>query len=593
MLLKNRDTRYPRPTLVRGDWMTLDGEWQFAFDDENRGLREKWFQGELPLRIRVPFCYQSGKSGIGDVTAHDCVWYRRTFALPDACRDRRILLHFGAVDYACTVYVNQMVVMQHTGGHVPFSADITDWLTPGENSLCLRVTDTAALDQPRGKQCPAERIDRCWYTPTTGIWRSVWLEPVADAYVESLTLTPSRKDQTVKMKFALRGKTENASLSVRVSYEEATVCETTVACLSNGADVVLPIEPPDYVDDVHCWSPEHPVLFSVTASLRQGGQETDRVESYFGMRDIEVRNGTVLLNGQPFYQKLVLNQGYWRDTLLTPPDGDALLNDLLTIKKMGFNGVRMHQKIEDERFYAFADTIGLAVWAEMPSSYVFTHAAMRRTIREWIDAVTSLRNHPSILVWVPLNESWGVRNILHDPAQQQYACALYALTKALDPGRLVSTNDGWEQVTSDLCSIHDYFPNAESFERRYADLNALLARDAEGRMLYAQGYAYASQPVILSEFGGISFGTERSGNAWGYNEHATDRDAYLTALARMVQCVRRHPRMQGYCYTQFTDVMQETNGLLDMEHQPKADLESYRAIFCLGDEKPLSGYAKD
>lgn len=593
MLIENIDVNYPRPTLVRKEWMTLDGEWQFAFDDGNRGLGEKWHLQELPLRINVPFCYQSKKSGIGDTSKHDCVWYRRNFVLPESYQGKRIILHFGAVDYGCTVYVNNSVALQHTGGHVPFCTDISDYLMSGENVLCLRITDPAALDQPRGKQCPADQIDRCWYTPTTGIWRSVWLEPVSDTSVESLYITPNRKDHAVSMKFMLRGACEAAALSVQVSYNDSLVCKSTIACLSNCTELSLHIPPQDFVDDIHCWSAEHPVLYSVTVCLEKDGIETDCFNSYFGMRDIEVRNRLVLLNGRPFYQKLILDQGYWRDSLLTPPDGDAMLSDILAIKQMGFNGVRMHQKIEDERFYYFADVVGLAVWAEMPSSYAFTEAAMRRTADEWIEAVTYLRNHPSILVWVPLNESWGVRDILHNKAQQQYACSLYALTKALDPTRLVSTNDGWEQVTSDLCSIHDYFPNAASFERRYANLDTLLSRDAEGRMLYAQGFSYEGQPFILSEYGGISYGMERSDSTWGYNEHASDSEAFLSSISSMTQSVRKHPQIQGFCYTQLTDVMQEVNGLMDMDHKPKVDPKLLRKIFCFGDEKLLSGYVKD
>ena len=585
------DVHYPRPTLVRKEWISLDGEWQFAFDDADRGLREEWFTQELPLRIQVPFCYQSRRSGIGEASKHACVWYRRKLTLPEAWAGKRILLHFGAVDYACTVFLNRMAVQEHTGGHVPFSVDITDFLVLGVNIVCLRVTDETKRDQPVGKQCPGERIDRCWYTPTTGIWRSVWLEPVPGAFIRGLTLIPNRETRTLAMKFDLGGDVAESELSVRVTYEGSLVAECAARCTDRAMELSLSIPHQDYVDDTDCWTPVRPALFGLTACLKKEDAEPDRIESYFGMRDVATREGMVLLNGRPLYQKLVLDQGYWRDTLLTPPDGDALFSDLLAIKRMGFNGVRMHQKIEDSRFYHFADVIGLVVWAEMPSCYVFTEAAMRRTINEWTDAVSLLRNHPSILVWVPLNESWGVRGILRNPAQQQYARALYSLTKALDPTRLVSTNDGWEQVDSDLCSIHDYFSNADSFERRYADLDNLLLGHAEGRMLYAEGFAYGGAPVILSEYGGVSFCSEHVEGAWGYNESAADSQAYLQAIASMTRSVRMHPRIQGFCYTQLTDVMQEANGLMDMDHRLKVSPEALERIFCDMDEKLLSGYA--
>ena len=237
---------------------------------------------------------------------------------------------------------------------------------------------------------------------------------------------------------------------------------------------------------------------------------------------------------------------------------------------MGFNGVRMHQKIEDPRFLYWADKLGLLVWEEMPSAYVFSEQAVTNVISEWQEIIRRDYNHPSIIVWAPLNESWGVRNIYSSEQQQNYAKTLYYLTKTIDPTRLVSTNDGWEQVTSDICSVHDYWVNGESMVEKYADLKSLLASSAQGKMLYAKGYAWKGEPIILSEFGGRAIGKV---DGWGYSSNLDSTESFTQHYGSLIQAVLQNPLIQGFCYTQLTDVMQEKNGLLDENHCPKIDIK--------------------
>jgi beta-galactosidase/beta-glucuronidase len=296
------------------------------------------------------------------------------------------------------------------------------------------------------------------------------------------------------------------------------------------------------------------------------------------MRKISIRDGHVLLNNKPFYQRLVLDQAYWEETLLTAPSDEAFKQDIERIKQMGFNGVRLHQKIEDSRFYYWADVLGLVVWAELPSTYSFNPVARQLSIESLTAFIERDRNHPSIICWVPLNESWGVRNIYANEEQQRFAVALYHLVKMLDGSRMVNTNDGWEQVSSDLCGVHDYIPDGERFSHVWKDLESLLEGTAQGRMIYASGYSYANQPILVTEFGGIAFNADMVGSHWGYAGGVEDERQFLSRLRSLISAIRLKKEIQGFCYTQLTDVMQEVNGLLHIDRSAKCSREEIRNI---------------
>ena len=576
---------YPRPDFAREIWTGLNGPWRFAFDDLDIGRDEQWEQHieKLPLRIEVPFPYQSELSGIGEQVYHPLVWYAKEFIVPldfQADVSRHILLCFGAVDWHCDLWVNGRHICAHDGGYTPFSADITRALRlPGEpNTAVLRVEDTRRCDQPRGKQYWKETPDRCWYTPCSGIWQSVWLESVPKKRIEFFAMQPRLADSCVECTLTLNEQPLARSvLEVEISFAGHCVRSVSMGISEICTTFTLPVKEEDYIDEVHYWTPEHPNLYDVSLVFHSDKMR-DQVKTYFGMRSIQAKDGMILLNNRPFYQKLLLHQGYYAGGLLTAGDDDLFRSDLQLIKEMGFNGIRMHQKIEDPLLYYWADKLGLVVWAELPSCYEFNGIAMDQTARMMREFVSRDRNHPSIICWVPFNESWGVRNIYDNLSQQRYALSLYYAIKAMDPSRLVSTNDGWEQLESDLCCIHDYAPDARALAEKWDHIETLLSGSAHKRMIYASSCRYARQPVILSEFGGIAYKTDSCDTDWGYAETEKTEDSFIRRLSSLIAYVKSNKAIQGFCYTQFTDVMQEVNGLTDITRKPKVPAEALRKI---------------
>ncbi len=573
-------TEYPRPQFVREQWMCLNGEWEFEFDDDRVGDRERWYEnGAFSRTIQVPFCYQSEMSGIADTSFHDVVWYRRKFEVPDAYKGRRLILHFGAVDYEASVWVNGRLVAAHEGGHTPFRTDITDVLEDGENVVVVKAVDYSQdVTLPRGKQFWEERSAGIFYTRTTGIWQSVWLEPVAETHVARIRLTPDIDRNELKLQAFIEGLRPGSDVRLRttVSFEGQFLSEDEFTVTKGTESRAIGIH--DFNDHGlgRWWSPEKPHLYDLRLTLLVDGQEADRVDSYFGMRKISIEDGVVLLNNRPYEMRLVLDQGYFPNGLLTAPSDDDLRRDIELTKEMGFNGARKHQKIEDPRYLYWADRLGLLVWGEMANSYHFSETYVGRVTREWLQAVERDYNHPCIVAWVPLNESWGVTNILVDPQQQQHALALYHMTKSLDPMRPVISNDGWELVKTDLVTIHDYEWRRDVLAERYSDKDKALSAKPGNRWILVPGFDYENQPLLLTEFGGISF-KKSDWEGWGYSG-ATDEEDFVRRLRDVIEPVREAPLLQGFCYTQLTDVEQEINGLLTYDRQPKVPLDVIRRI---------------
>jgi beta-galactosidase/beta-glucuronidase len=323
------------------------------------------------------------------------------------------------------------------------------------------------------------------------------------------------------------------------------------------------------------WSPEHPNLFDVTLTLMSGENVLDQVESYFGMRKVSIENGRFMLNNRPYYQKLVLDQGYFPDGLLTAPSDEDLKRDIELAKAMGFNGARKHQKVEDPRYLYWADRLGFLVWGEMANCFEYSEEAVRRLTTEWIEAVKRDYSHPCIVVWVPINESWGVPRIAHDPQQQAHATSLYYLTKALDPTRPVLSNDGWEHTISDICGIHNY-RSAEEMEKAYESLETAITTTPANRLIYARGYGYRGEPILITEYGGIAYRADRT-EGWGYAEVKSSEEL-VAEYRKVTEALQKSPLVQGYCYTQLTDVEQEINGLLTYDRKPKCELGKIKEI---------------
>ncbi len=574
-------TEYPRPQFVRPDWQHLNGTWEFEFDDERAGDNGLWSSGQKAFsrQIQVPFTYQSKLSGIGETGFHDLVWYKRSFAIPEEWAGQRIILHFGAVDYQATVWVNGRQTAYHEGGHTPFQADITSALLDGENTVVVRAEDFSRdVTLPRGKQYWKEDSASIFYTRTTGIWQTVWLEPVAELHIKKLKLTPDIDRNEIQIRTFLNHDPVGCKAEVRIDIRFKDEYLATTSFSMDHAEEARTIGLHDFNDHGlgRWWSPERPNLYNVTVTLFVNGIQEDQAESYFGMRKIAVEAGKVMLNNRVYFMRLVLDQGYFPDGILTAPSDEALKQDIELAKQMGFNGARKHQKIEDPRFLYWADRLGYLVWGEMANAYAYSEEYVRKVTAEWQEAVERDYNHPSLVVWVPLNESWGVPNILIDKRQQRHALAMYYLTKSLDDSRLVISNDGWEQMTTDLVTIHDYEWRREELTERYSSLERTLEGDPHLRELFVGGTAYAGQPVLVTEFGGIAY-KKSDWEGWGYSGADNDED-FLVKLAGVIEPLLQSPHVQGICYTQLTDVEQEINGLLTYDRAFKVPLDKIRQI---------------
>ena len=564
---------YPRPDFQREKWLPLNGEWDFSFDEPI-----------FDQKILVPFACETKLSGIHDTSFHNAVWYRRSFSLPEPMHDRQILLHFGAVDYTCRLWVNDQFIREHTGGQCGFSADITDALNAsGENVIVLEARDDPAdLEMPRGKQYWKPESESIFYTRTTGIWQSVWLEAVSPMHLCSCRITPLFDERSVRFSYALSAAPQHVTLTAEITFRGKTAGAVNVTPTSARGAFDWQIDQSalsawNYQEDL-VWTPEQPNLFDVTFRILEHGCEVDAVQSYFGMRKVSIQNGQFLLNNRPYYQKLVLDQGYWPESLLTAPSDEAFIRDIELTKAMGFNGVRKHQKVEDPRYLYHADRMGLLVWGEIGAAYLYSEQYADRIYREWLDVLRRDYNHPCIVVWTPLNESWGVQEIETDPRQQAHSEAMVAITKSMDTTRLVVDNDGWEHTNGDLLTIHDYSPSGEMLRAHLGSMDAILALRPAQRALFVGRHAYAGQPILLSEFGGVKFvpGTEAQ-HSWGYCE-ADSCAAFAGKLRELFDAVRACPLVDGYCYTQLTDVETEQNGLLTYDRTPKLPLETICAI---------------
>ena len=562
---------YPRPDFARDDWQNLNGFWEFSFQ-----------QPVFDKRILVPFCYQSKASGIGDPRDVERVWYRRHFTIEsERIGAGRILLHFGAVDYSATCWINGTFVGEHQGGHTSFCLDITEQVHSGENEVVLCAADDLAADKPRGKQSWIGKPFHCWYTATTGIWQSVWIEYAGDVYLRRVKITPDvdRMQATYEL-FLSSSETCMVEIqqSLETKEEANTFAQLNVKCKNGYGKAIASFPDWDIRRNELLWSPDRPNLIDVNIRVVNPGKD-DRVSTYFGLRQISISGSSILLNGDLCFQRLVLDQGYWPDSLLTPPSDEAIRQDIQLVKDMGFNGVRKHQKIEDPRFYYWADKMGLLVWGELPSAYQFNDNAIERSSRELIEFVERDYNHPCIITWVPINESWGVRNILTDQQQQDYARALLYLIKSLDKTRLISGNDGWEQISqTDICAIHDYSLQTDTLDK-YHNMEKVLHTGVRNRILYADGNAHCHQPIIMSEYGGIAFEHDTA-QGWGYYDGAKDEQEYLERILSVTHFLRDSGLFAGYCYTQLTDVLQEVNGLLTQERKPKVPIEQLKTVFC-------------
>jgi beta-galactosidase/beta-glucuronidase len=582
----NRDgENHPRKQLRRDKFFPLNGIWDFAFDNiraNNHPSQVLWDK-----TIRVPFAPESRLSGIADTSFHNRCWYQKKFTLQRA-EKRRYILHFGAADFETKVWINNQYLGKHCGGHTSFSFEITNELAAtGMQTLHVCADDDPHdLAKPRGKQDWQRNPHSIWYPRTTGIWQTVWIEEVAEIFIDQLQWTPLLDRWEIGCEvFLSQNQHENLTLRVKLSCDEKVLAYDTYQVFSGEVHRRIALSDPG-IDDFRnelLWSPEKPTLIYAEIELWQGETLLDAVHSYTALRSICVQKDRFLLNGRPYFMRFVLDQGYWPESLMTAPTPGHLKRDVELVKSAGFNGVRKHQKVEDPDYLYWADVLGLLVFVELPSAYRFTHLSVERLMCEWMEIMDRDINHPCVVGWIPFNESWGVPDLAQKECHQNCVQAFYHMTKTMDASRPVISNDGWESTVTDILGIHDYDANPERMKEKYR-VNTTLAevlsnRRPGGRVLKVEGYPHEDEPIMLTEFGGIACAAIDDKGTWGYSV-SKDANELRKQFEDLLRAVNEIDLFCGFCYTQFTDTFQEANGLFTADRRPKFSLTAMAHAVC-------------
>lgn len=564
---------YPRPQFERSTWQNLNGTWTYTFDfglsGADRGLQNsKSFDG----KITVPFCPESKLSGVAHTDFINGIWYQRNLQIPSDWKDKNILLHFGAVDYEASIYINGKFVMKHFGSSSSFTADITKFAKPGETvNLVVGVKDDLRGGlQPGGKQSSNYYSRGCDYTRTTGIWQTVWMEPVAPEALKDVVATPDIDQQQLVIRPRFYSESMNNTLTVKMFDGKKVVAQKTVnACNENV--VVLPVK------NMKLWSPESPFLYDITYTVKdKAGNVVDEVKSYAGMRKVHVANGYFYLNNKPYFQRLVLDQGFYPDGIWTAPSDEALKHDIELSKAAGFNGARLHQKVFEERFHYWADKLGYLTWGEFPSwgLNVNNELAARNFFSEWVEIVERDRNHPAIVTWTPFNETWASQDGVYVRLMQD----AYAITKAVDPTRPVNDASGDGHIVTDIWAVHDYTRDYDQLVANHTFKPGVEPYRNEPKKGYLA--KYNGQPYMVDEFGGLPWikESERS-SSWGYGSNIDKIEDFYNILEKEIDALKACKHVVGFCYTQLTDVEQEKNGVYFYDRSTKFDMNRIKKIF--------------
>ncbi|MCI7141396.1 MAG: beta-glucuronidase [Paraprevotella sp.] len=564
---------YPRPQFERTDWVNLNGQWTFEMDFGASGEQRGWTNSKgLSKKITVPFCPESELSGIGYTDFIPCVWYQRNINIPAEWNGKKILLHFGAADYETKVYVDGKMVGEHKGAGSSFNFDITSYVKAGQQAnLVVRVYDDLRGGmQPGGKQCTALYSAGCSYTRVTGIWQTVWMEAVNEQALKNVFAIPDIDQQQLVVRPEFYNEGNNNTLTVEVKDGKKTVAKRT-AQASNQSTIVLPIK------NAHLWSPEDPYLYDVKYTVKNAqGEVIDEVNSYMGMRKVHISGGYFYLNNKPYFQRLVLDQGYYPDGIWTAPSDEALRQDIEMSKAVGFNGARLHQKVFEERYYYWADKLGYLTWGE-EASWVLNinnELAVRNFLTEWAEIVVRDRNHPSLVTWTPLNETWNATPGVY----VRFVNDLYDLTKAIDPTRPINDASGDSHVKTDIWSVHDYTREPDKLIANHT----IKAGVEPYRNMKDKDFLsnYAGQPYMVDEFGGLPWiPKEERANSWGYGANIDTVEEFYSILEKEIDALKACKHVVGFCYTQITDVEQEKNGIYYYNRKPKFDTARVKAIF--------------
>jgi len=582
---------YPRPQFERTDWINLNGEWDYTLDLASTGWDRGLCKGDFSDgKIMVPFAPECKLSGVEYKEFIPSIWYRKDITIPAEWAGRDIVLNFGAVYYVSEVYIDGKFISRHFGGSDSYSVDITEYVKPGNtHKLVVNATsDLRSKLQPAGKQSLRAGNFECMYTRTTGIWQTVWLEAIASQGLAKVKTTTDIDRSAVSFQTWFRSKAKT-TLSVKV-YDAGKLIAQQSGLASDGSLFTLPIK------KAKLWSPADPFLYDVVFEVLDAeGKVVDTVKSYFGMRKIHVEGNKIFLNNQPFYQRLVLDQGYYPDGIWTAPSDEALRHDIEMSMAVGFNGARLHQKVFEERFHYWADKLGYITWGECPSWGLDCNDALaaRNFLTEWSNIVSRDFNHPSIVTWTPFNEEWWPDNVQFP----RFICDVYDLTKSIDPTRPVNTVSGGVVYKTDIWTMHNY-------EQDPAKLKAIAYTDGKffqqngQRQLFPRGNVGfnrpeldspsnypvydGSAPYLLDEFGGIrcmEVNPAEEG-AWGYGSAPQTKEEFYQRLEGQVRILMElSDQVWGYCYTQLTDVQQEQNGIYYFDRKEKYDANRLKAIF--------------
>lgn len=565
---------YPRPQLVRKDWLNLNGEWDFEIDNSKCGMEKEFFKKDtLENKITVPFCPESELSGINNKDFMNCVWYRRELDIPQEWDSKKILLHFGAVDYHAVVFVNGTKIGEHRGGYTPFTFDITDYLKDSGNYVTLcAYDDVRGHNQPAGKQCPQLRSCGCSYTRTTGIWQTVWLECVDSCYVDNINFAYDIETPSVNVKCRLGGEFLGCTVKATALWEGKAVGSGEYHAYSNSVEI------PVALSEKHLWEVGKGNLYDLEITVEKDGKTLDFVQSYFGLRTVCLDGRAFKINGKAVFGRWVLDQGFYPDGIYTAPTDEALKNDIIYSMQLGFNGARLHEKIFEPRFLYWADKLGYIVWGEHANweLNVTDAGQIQHFLPEWLESLDRDMCHPSIIGWCPLNETWDFE---HRKQSDELVRMIYLATKAVDPTRPVIDTSGNFHVQSDIFDVHDYEQDPEVFATHYTQLTDGIIEDTIYRnpALRNRQQYNGTDPTFVSEYGGIKWAPNVEGG-WGYGEGPETEEEFIARYKGLTEVLLNNPYMLGFCYTQLYDVEQEQNGLMTYQREFKFNPEIIHKI---------------
>ena len=573
---------HPYPQVFRQDYELLNGKWDFAFDEQEKGMIEGWYKDFAKARtILVPYPYQTETSGVGINEHSDVIWYHKTITLDKL--SPHLLLHFLGVDYECKLFINGKYVADHKGAYDSFNIDIAPFVKLGNNDITLMVIDRQNVDQIRGKQTWKKEPFECFYKETSGVWKDVYLEYLNEFYIKTFKFYPSFAGNFVNLDLFLNSFTslKNIKLNIKILFEKKEIYSNGFKINNEKSSLKLKLNK----EDIHPWSTDSPSLYDVILTLYVDDEKMDEITTYFGFNEIKIKDRHVFLNDVDTYFKLILDQGYFPKTYYTGSE-DEFIKDLTLIKECGFNGLRKHQKIESPLFYYYCDTLGLLLWQEMPSPHAYSFEMIKNARKEILNQIDDHFNSPSIVAYVIFNESWGVNEIAKDKEESSEVTSMYHLVKDyIKDTRLVISNDGWEHTLSDILSFHNYEETYDKIFNLYKESIDLInkkdylnVKANETKYMFAKEFKVNEDaPLMLTEFGGIAYAKDKD-KGWGYGDSVKDEKEYLKKLSSLMEAIYDLKEIRGYCLTQLSDVEQEVNGLFDFNRKPKVDIKEIKKL---------------